>query len=687
MNKFIYTLISIFLTTSLFGQLDRSIRPEAGPAPKINIGKSESFKLSNGLKVYVIEDHKLPVISYNLFLDINPILEGNKAGYTSLAGDLLKSGTKNRSKDEIDESIDFIGAYFSTSANGFYARSLKSHNEELLEIVSDVLFNPTFPQEELDKSIRQLETNFQANKNDPSVIASNVTKSLIYGKNDPYGEIGSEETIKNITRQDLIDYHNNYFKPNIGYLIIIGDITKKEAEKQAKRYFGKWKKGKLNQSNYETPKGFDSPQVVVANKDGGNQSTIRVAHNVDLKIGHPDAIKASVMNQILGGGSFNARLFQNLREDKAYTYGAYSRLNPDKRIGSFNAMAQVRSEVTDSALTEMLYEIREMRTNLVKDEELALVKNMMSGSFARSLEDPETVARFALNIERYNLPKDYYETYLEKLASVTKEDVLEMAQKYLKPENALILAVGNVDDIKESMKKLSSNGEVKEYNFYGNEVVKKDSKIAVSAEEVIAKYIDAVGGEEAINKIKTLVTKSSFSTQGMEIEIVIHQKESLKLLVETKMAGNTMAKQIFDGERGYVASPMGSQEIVGNDLIGLKASAVIFPELNYEKLGYTLKMRDIESVDGKDAYKIAITNPAGITSIHFFDVESGLRVKEINDSEQGSSIVTYKNYISIEEIKFPFEFEQSMGMQMLEMKVSEILINSEIDDSIFGLED
>ncbi len=685
MNKFLYTLIALLFTISAFGQLDRSIRPEAGPAPKVNIGEYESFTLSNGLKVYVIENNKIPAVSYNLYLDINPIKEGNKAGYTNLAGELLKSGTKKRTKDEIDESVDFIGAQLYTSSNGLYARALKSHNEELLEIVSDVLLNPTFPQEEIDKSLRQLETSLQADKNEPSVIASNITKSLIYGKDDPYGEMTTEESIKNITQKDLIDYHTKYFKPNIGYLIIIGDITKQEAEKQAKKYFGKWKKGTVKQDSYDLPKEFDAPMIVVGNKDGGNQSTIRVSHTVPLQIGHPDVIKASVMNQTLGGGSFSARLLQNLREDKAYTYGAYSRINPDRRIGSFSAMAQVRSEVTDSALTEMLYEIREIRTNLVKDEELELVKNMMTGSFSRSLEDPRTVAGFALNIARFNLPNDYYETYLEKLNAVTKEDVLEMAQKYLKPENALVLAVGNVDAIKESMKKFSPNGEVKEYDFYGNEVIKSDVEIDITAEEVINKYIDAIGGKDALSKVNSLVTNSSFSTQGMEIQIVIHQKESEKLLVETKMMGNLMAKQVFDGEKGVVASPMGEQEIEGDDLISLKASAVIFPELNYKELGYTLKIREIESVDGKDAYKIAITNPAGNTSVHFFDVETGLRVKEINDSEQGSSVIIYKKYDIVDGVKFPFEFDQSMAGQLLEMKVSEILINSEIEDSIFEL--
>ena len=685
MNKFIYTIVAFLFTTSLFAQLDRSVRPEAGPAPKVNIGEYKSFKLKNGLKVFVIENHNVPAVSYNLVLDLDPIKEGDKKGYISLAGELMKSGTKTRNKDEIDENIDFIGAYLSTSSNGIYGRSLKSHSEELLEIFADVLLNPTFPQEEVDKAIRQNETALQADKNEPSAISRNVSKALRYGLDDPYGEIMSETTLKNINRQDLVNYHGTYFKPNIAYLVIIGDITLKDAKKQTKKYFNKWKKGTVNQETYNLPKDFEKPVVAIANKDGGNQSIISVSHNISLNTDDPDGIKVSVMNQILGGGSFNARLFQNLREDKAYTYGAYSRISTDKRIGSFSASAQVRTEVTDSALVEMLYEINEIRTNKVTDEELNLVKNMMTGSFSRSLEDPRAIANFALNIERYNLPKNYYETYLERLNAVTKEDILEMAQKYLKPENALILAVGNVDAIKESMKKFSPDGEVKEYDFYGNEVVKSDVEIDISAEEIINKYIEAIGGKDALSNVKSMVTKSSFSMQGMEIQIISHQKESEKLLVETQMAGNTMAKQVFDGEKGFIVSPMGQQEFEGDDLLNLKISAIIFPELDYKDLGFSLTVREIEPVDGKDAYKVAITNPVGNTSIHFFDVETGLRVKEINDSEQGSVVITYKSYDSVDGIKFPKEFEQSMAGQAMEITVSEILINSEIDDSIFEI--
>jgi len=315
-----------------------------------------------------------------------------------------------------------------------------------------------------------METAIQAEKNEPSSIAKNIASVLRYGKEDPYGEIVTEESLNNINIDLLKNYHKNYFRPNVAYLVIVGDINIKEAKKQAKKYFGTWKRADVPKQQYSNWPSYDTPKVAIANRDGSNQSVILVTHTVPLTPGHPDAIKATVMNQILGGGSFNTRLFQNLREDKAYTYGSYSRLSTDKRIGYFSASAQVRTSVTDSALNEIIYEINRMQKELVSDNDLQLIKNMMTGSLSRSLEDPQTIANFALNIERYNLPSDYYHTYLEQVAAVTAEDVKQMAIKYLKPEQAIIIAVGQADKIEESMRSFSPEGKVTRYDYYGNEV-------------------------------------------------------------------------------------------------------------------------------------------------------------------------------------------------------------------------
>lgn len=685
MKRIFSITILLALVTAVSAQLDRSTPPKPGPAPEIQIGDYEKFSLSNGLTVIVVENHKVPAVSYSLSLDVTLPAEEKLAGYIDIAGGMLRSGTVNRTKAEIDETVDFIGATLSTHSKGIYARSLSKHSEQLLEIMSDVLLNPTFPPEELDKQITQYKTAIQANKEEPSAIAQNIAGKLIYGKSDPYGEIMSEETLGNISVENLIDFYHSYFRPNAAYLVIVGDINLKEARKQAKKYFGAWEKAPVPQNIFPYPAGFNEPNAAISNKEGANQSTILVAHNVNLTPGHPDLPKARVMNSILGGGSFNARLFQNLREDKAYTYGAYSNLESDERVGSFTARAQVRTSVTDSALTEILKEMKLMRTELVTDEELQLVKNAIAGNFGRSLEDPQTVARFALNIERYDLPKDYYENYLQRINEVTKEDVRNAAVKYLKPDNAVIIAVGNASAIADKMKAFSPSQTVTQYDYYGNVVEKKAVDDNVSATDVLSSYIDAIGGRDRVSAVSDLKISMAMSLQGMDINIEMFQKSPGKFYQATSMNGNVISMQVVNGDQGKMKTPMGEQILEGESLKQLQESANIFPELNYSEDGMELKLEGLETINGKETYKLVVTKPSGNSTTIFYGVKDGLKYKEVSKTPQGVVSTTYDNYTNVDGIQFPMAMKQVLGPQSFDIEVTEVAVNKGIDDSKFKI--
>lgn len=685
--KRIFSIITLLtLATGLISaQLDRSTPPSPGPAPEVQIGDYDKFTLPNGLTVIVVENNKVPVVSYSLSLDVTLPAEGDLAGYIELAGNMLRSGTANRTKAEIDEAVDFIGATLSTGKKGIYASSLTKHSEELLDVMSDIVLNPSFPEEELTKQITQYKTGIQANKEEPSVIAQNIAGKLIYGQNDPYGEIVSEATLDNISTQDCRSYYNSYFRPNTAYLVIVGDISAKEAKKQARKYFGDWEKAAVPQNIFPYPEAKKEPVVAISNKEGANQSTILVAHEVNLTPGHPDIPRARVMNSILGGGSFNARLFQNLREDKAYTYGAYSSLESDERVGSFMASAQVRTSVTDSALTEILNEMERIRTEPVSDEELQLVKNSITGNFGRALEDPQTVARFALNIERYDLPKDYYETYLQRIAEVTKEDVLKAAQKYLKPENAVIMAVGNASDITDKMKAFSPSQKVTLYNYYGNVVEKKAADANVSATGILADYIQAIGGSEKLASVNDLKMTMTMSVQGMGISIEMLQKKPGKFYQSTSMNGNVVSMQVLNGDQGKMKTPMGEQNLEGEMLKKMQESATIFPELMFSKNGTELKLEGVEEVNGKETYKVIVSKASGTSTTVFYGVEDGLKYKEVSETPKGAVSTTFDNYTDVNGILFPMSMKQTVGPQSFDVEVKEVAVNKGIDDSKFEI--
>ncbi len=683
MKKIIYTLFILFIAIGVNAQLDRSIRPTAGPAPKIQLGDYEMFTLDNGLKVIVVENHKIPKITYQLSLDIDPVLEGDKAGFVSIAGDLLRAGTSTKTKAQIDEAIDFIGASLNTYSTGISGSVLSKHSSVFLEIMSDVLYNPSFPQEELDKLKKQNTSGIQAGKNDANAIATNVNAAITYGKDHPYGEIISEKSIDKITLEACQDYYETFFKPNVAYLIIVGDISLKNAKAQASTYFGSWEKGEVPNNSYNFPRENKSPRVAVANRDGAVQSLIMVSYPLNYKPGNPDAIKGSVLNTILGGGGTSTRINANLREDKAYTYGGYSSLNADKIVGSFTASAEVKGEATDSAMYELLYEINRMIEEPVGVEELEKIKSKMNGSFARSLESASTIARFALNIEKYNLPKDYYATYLEKLSAVSVANIQEMAKKYLKPNNANIIAVGNADELTKTMARFSTDAKVELFDFYGDPVKAMEAPSDLSGMDIIAKYVEAIGGREKLLLIKDISTKSGMTMQGMNLEINISQKAPNKMLVETLMGGNVMSKQVFDGVTAKVKSPMGEQELTGTDLEDMKVQSTMHSELFLEEMGVTVELKGAEEVDGKAAWKVEITTPAGKKSVDFYDQKTGLKLKSVAQQGQMSITTLYSDYREVEGVLFPFKMNQSVGPQSFDVITSSIEINKGIDDSVF----
>lgn len=684
--------VALLFSFNISAQLDRTQPPKPGPAPTVNIGDYQMFTLSNGLKVIVVTNHKTPVISWQLTLDIDPVLEGDAKGFVDLAGQLMRAGTKNRSKQQIDEEIDFIGASLSTFSTGIFGSSLTRHKEKLLTLMSDVLLNPVFPQDELEKVVAQTISGLSANESDANFMVDNLISSVMYGPSHPYGEVVTKESLANITRDDVQNYYNTFFKPNTAYLVIVGDITVKEAKKLTGKYFKKWKKGDVPKASYEIPGPPAGNKVAFANRDGAVQSVLAVSYPVDLKPGAPDAIKASVMNSILGGGVFSGRLMQNLREDKAYTYGARSSLSSDRLIGSFSARTEVGNNVTDSALVEILYEMDRLVKEPVDQQSLDLVKNFMNGSFARSLESPRTIANFALNIERYKLPKDYYKTYLEKLAAVTVSDVSAMAAKYIKPENAWIIVGGNKDEVSPKLARFSKTGEVLFFDPYGRKIEASGAVIpsGMTAEKVIENYLKAIGGTDKLKGISDQVLKMSTSMQGMTIELVSSWKAPGKILVTTGMGGNIMQKQVFDGERGQVEAMGQKMELSGKQLEDMKMQAKLFPELEYKNMGFELKLAEIEDIEGKPAYKVQITSPQGTTKTEFFDVASGLKVRTVasQDTQMGPMTVTanMSDYREVDGIKFPFAIKQQAGPQALDLKVDSIEMNKGVSDDLFVIE-
>ena len=678
MKKFALGIGIMLLATGItFAQVDRSKLPASGPAPEIKIGEAETFTLANGLKVFVVKNTKLPRVSFTLVLERDPILEGDKAGLSTFIGDMMMGGTKNRTKDQLDQEIDFIGASLSASATSVSVSSLKKHQGKVLDLMADVLFNPVFPQPELDKLKKQSLTGLATTKDDPQAISSRLSRAVLYGKNHPYGESQTEQTTKNITLEDVKGYYATYFKPNIAYLAIVGDIDKAEAQKVVNQYFGAWKKGVVPTFTYPMPVRAAKQAVALVDRSSSVQSVIDVTQPVAMKIGDADYISSRLLNQILGGGSAS-RLFMNLREDKGFTYGAYSSIDADKLVGTISVSASVRSEVTDSAVYEFVYEIKNLVDKGVTQVELDKAKAELAGSFGRSLEQPGTVANFALNTARYNLPKDYYATYLQKLNSYTVADINATAKRLIEPDKFIITTVGNGAEIKA---KLAQFGEVVEYDIMGEPAKQLVADAAMTAEKVLENYLTAVGGADKVAAVKSAKISMDANVMGTPLTIAfVYDSQNGRYGQKLSIAGNVMQKTSLVNGKGSMSVQGNTIEMAPAQLAEAQLNSYLFPEAVYKANGYTVSLDGLKDVDGKPAYKVIITAASGAKLINYYAQDSGLKIKYENPA---SGDTYYGDYQAKNGVLLPMAWTiKSPQIPVpLEAKVTSLELNVPITDA------
>ncbi len=677
MNKIsIFTLMALCSVASAFAQVDRSKYPEPGPAPQINIGDPATFTLPNGLNVFVVENHKLPRVTYSLVLDRDPILEGDKAGLTTFVGDMLMGGTTKRSKDELDEAIDRIGARISASSTSANASSLKKYNGQLLELFADVLFHPVFPQSELDKLKKQAISGLAAAKEDPNSIAQVVHNAVMYGKDHPYGETETEKTVENLQVEDIKNYYNTYFKPNIAYLAIVGDITPSEAKKLVNTYFSDWQRGEVPQHEWPEPQAPSSNKIALVNRPASAQSVINIGYPFSLKPNNPDVIAVSAVAEILGGGA-SSRLFQNLREDKGYTYGAYGSISPDKLVATLNTSASVRNAVTDSATQEFIHELRRIGEHTITQKELDLAKASMAGSFGRSLEQPSTIARFAINTALEELPKDYYQNYLKNLDALTLDQVNTIATSYVHGDKLQITIVGKTDDFADHMARF---GDVQYYTVTGDPEVKVAiTDASITAEGIVAKYLDAIGGKEKLQAVNTFRMVREAEIQGMTITIEDLIDKPRRIGVQnTKLGPQVLAKVVVTPEKVTATTQGQSQELPAEAATAYQSLLAIFPELTYATDGATLELDGIVKVGDEDTYKVKVTQGANTTVI-YFSVASGLKLKMESELAGETTIEKYGTY---DGIKLPETLSIVNKMMPMPLKAvtKTVVINGEITD-------
>jgi predicted Zn-dependent peptidase len=683
--------------------IDRSIRPKPAAAKETKIRNAETFTLNNGLKVFVVEDHRAPIVHYTLSLDVKPALEGDRAGLNGLFSEVFGKATAKRTKETLNRDIDLAGARLSANSEGGRVSVLKKYESRGLELLSDVLFNPVFDQKEFDLSLERARSDLASIADDAGEINERVSSALTYGREFPEGEVVTEATVANVTLDDLRKYYDTYFAPNVARLVIVGDITVGEAKKNVQQYFGQWKKKSVPKARYVIPELPSRTSVVMVRKAGAVQSSIDVTYPVRFSVGAPDEVAARLMSYILGGGA-SSRLFTNLRERHSYTYGVYNSLANGELTGRYsltsgNGAASVKAVATDSALTQIFAELNRMINEPVSDGELKDAKAFLAGEFGRSLAEASIIAAQAVNIDKYGLPKNYYGTFLQRLEAVTPADVQAAARKYLQPDNALIVVTTD-GAYAESLKKFSADGKVSFYDMDANPVDAKsdatsgatsdatsDTASNTKPQAVIDRYLEALGGKAAIDKIEDCETVTETTVMGQTMEIRKIVKRPHFFLTTMSVGGTTVQKIVFDGKTVKLIAPGNEREFSeGKEFESLTSEASICPEAEYAAKGVKLKVKGIEKVNGREARMLEVPKGDHLV-IDFFDVETGLKVKTVTsvDTPQGlvQTSVEYSDYREACGVKFPWSMKTSISGMIIDAKMKTCAVNRGVTEEAF----
>ena len=693
--KNIILILAIVFTGSLHSQLDRSIIPESGPSPEISFGKPQIFKLENGLTVLVVENNKLPRASASLSFDNPLIYEGEVAGVSSILAEMIGNGTQSISKEDFIEEVDYMGASLSVTGSGAFAGSLKRYFPRVLELMASAVLEPLLTQEEFDNQKNLIKESLKTSDKDVSTTASRVQDLITFGPKHPNGEFISQESLDRVTLKDAVDFYNNYSSPNNAYLVIIGDIEFEQVKSKVTELFSPWESKQVTSESFPQPESPNETEIIFVDMPNGVQSVVSVMNTVDFNKKESDYFSALVANRILGGGGAG-RLFNNLREDKGWTYGSYSGISESiKTKGRVIAQAQVRNEVVDSAAVEILMELDKMRNTLVTDEEINSAKAKYTGNFVLSLEDPSTIAGIALNIITEDLPEDYYNSFLENINNVTKEDIQKASQNYFTPNKTRIFITGKGSEIIEKIDNIEYNGKelsIRYFDKFGKEIQRPDYSVStdVSAEGIVTNYINSIGGRDRLEKVESIEISgnANLNMQGQSFVLEFYSlKNNQNQSVATVTAGGMMVqKSVFNKYQGY--NEVNGQRIplTDSELENAIIDSALFSELNYDFS--TIELVGTSVVNDEKVYEIKITD----NKTEYYSIESGLKVKEIETTEvEGNQIVvetTVNEYEEVDGVLIPSEINQVTPALPIPggitIKFSKIKLDVKTSDSDFN---
>jgi len=675
--------------------------PPPGPPRPFEFPKHATKKLPNGLTVFVIEDHRLPLVSYTLDILSGGIHHDPKlAGLAGFTAGLLREGTKTRTSQDISKQVDLVGGNLGASAGDdtttVTAVFTKSHQDLALELLADIVLNPVFKQEEIDRQMRQAQSGLAVQYNDAEYIAPLTAGRAILGMSSyAFPTSGTPESLTRIKRDDIVSFHARHYAPGISFLAIAGDITPEEAFAKAEKYLGLWKTPNPPETKLVPPPA-PARKVWLVDMPNAVQTQIVLGH-VGVQRNHPDFRPLQVANQVFGG-SFNSRLNAKLRANEGLTYGANSGIESYRFTGSITASTFTRTEKTADAVRMMLDLFKEFRANPATDTEFQEAKAYIIGSHGRNIETPAAVAGRVLTSAVYGLPDDYWTRYREYFQALTKEQVAAAVQRHIQPDKLVIVAVGNT---KEFAKAMAEFGPVEMLNaadidFLAPDLrkVKEATKLGADApargKALLDEAVKAHGGLAALEAVKDTSSSSDMKMTLPQGQMNAKSTEEVLYpsgyrLVLKLPVGEVV--QATDGTTAWVSQGPMSKELppaVGKELtLALRTAAALELLRSAAKGQAEVAALDPVEAGGKKLDTFLWKRDGDEIKLSL-DPQTRLVTRLAYTSQGREVVVLFSDYRDSGGVKLPFkELIAQGGQQVGERTYTERKVNAGLDPARF----
>jgi predicted Zn-dependent peptidase len=428
---------------------------------QVSLPRPTKVTLPNGLTLLILERHKLPTIAASIWIKAGALNDPKDLpGLANFTADMLREGTARRTSEQISEELDSIGgdlsaeARFQQGTTSVNISGLVNSADRLMELMSEIVIHPGFPESELEKYKKRRQAQLEEERSQPGFLAREKFYRVLYGDFPASIVAPTPQSLAAVKGEDLRKYHDIYFYPENAILGIVGDLTVTQARSLADKYFGSWRAGRVTATRLPSIAPPGAKKLYLIDRPGSVQTEIFVG-NLAVKRVDPDYIPLRVLNRVLGGG-VASRLFLDLREEKGYTYGAYSNVTGNIYPGILAARTEVRNVVTDDSIHELLVQLERMREEAVPADELEDSRRSIIAEFALSLENPQELLDDWLTVEYYGLPVDYWDRYPKEIAQVTSAKVQEMAKKHIDLAHLQIVCVGDGKQIESILEKYGS---------------------------------------------------------------------------------------------------------------------------------------------------------------------------------------------------------------------------------------